>query len=292
LRFFQLNAEPFVRIDAVEVFAEGLDHPEGLAFDEDGILWAGGEAGQLYSIAPNGQVTTVATTGGFFLGVTVSPEQELYICDAGKHALLRMDRKGNVLQTMDRVAGHALRNPNFSLFDRRGSLYFSDSGTWSKQDGHVFCIRPDGATEVFASSLSFPNGMALSPDGAALLVVESTRDRVLRIPILPDGTAGKAEIYAAGMERVPDGLAFDAAGNLFVTCYATDCIYRVAPDGAAELFVFDPEGTRIARPTNIAFGGADGRDMYIANLGRWHISRLRAEHPGLPLLDRAKKGNS
>ena len=55
-------------------FAEGLDHPEGLAFDADGILWAGGELGQIYRIDSRGRVKEIARLGGFCLGFTFSKE--------------------------------------------------------------------------------------------------------------------------------------------------------------------------------------------------------------------------
>src|SRR5688500_9082229 len=45
-----IHAEPLIPIDRFEIFSNGLDHPECLAFDRDGNLWAGGEAGQIYRI--------------------------------------------------------------------------------------------------------------------------------------------------------------------------------------------------------------------------------------------------
>ena len=73
--------KPAIPIDRFEVFAEGLDHPEGLAFDLDGDLWAGGELGQVYRISPNGKVRTVTTLGGFNLGLTFSSRQDLFVCN-------------------------------------------------------------------------------------------------------------------------------------------------------------------------------------------------------------------
>ena len=60
---------PIIPIDRFEIFASGLDHPECCAFDRDGNLWAGGEAGQIYRIDANGKPETIANVGGFCCGV-------------------------------------------------------------------------------------------------------------------------------------------------------------------------------------------------------------------------------
>ena len=65
---------PEIPIERFEIYANGLDHPECLAFDRDGMLWAGGEAGQVYRIAPGGVVEMVAGMGGFCAGVAWLPD--------------------------------------------------------------------------------------------------------------------------------------------------------------------------------------------------------------------------
>lgn len=280
--FFPQPIAPIVAVGGIRIHVEGLDHPEGLAFDREGDLWAGGEAGQLYRIR-DGRASVVGELGGFCLGITVSPQQEIVVCNSGLHCVQWVDRSGNVMRTIDGVDRRPLRTPNFSVFDEEGNLYFSDSGTWGAADGQVFRVRKRGGIEHFAGPFSFANGLAMSADGSALFVAESQRDCVTRVEIRKDGGAGTRDVYASGLQRVPDGLALDAAGDLYVTCYATDCIYRVRPGGHSELFAYDPEGTILARPTNIAFGGEGCKTMFVANLGRWHIASVSVEHPGQPL---------
>jgi gluconolactonase len=266
---------PQIPLERFEVFAEGLDHPEGLAFDGDGVLWAGGEQGQIYRISPKGKVKTVTTLGGFNLGLTFSARQELFVCNFKLGALIQIDRSGKVVRAWDRVGQYRLRTPNFAVFDREGNLYFSDSGDFKKNDGFLFVLRPNGRIEQLLSSLAFPNGLSLSADEHTLYVVQSTRDNVLAVPIEQSGKPGRPRIFAAGLHNVPDGAALDAAGNLYVTCYASHNVYRVSPSGKVALLAVDPEGTMIAGPTNAAFGGANFDQMYFANLSRWHICRVR-----------------
>jgi gluconolactonase len=274
---------PLVSLQRFEVFAEGLDHPEGLAFDHDGDLWAGGEQGQIYRITPKGKVRTVTTLGGFNLGLTFSARQELFVCNFKLGALIQVDRSGKLIHTWDRVGGYRLRNPNFSVFDRDGNLYFTDSGDFKKNDGFLFVLRPNGKIEPLLSSLAFPNGLSLSANERTLYVVQSTKDNVLAVPISQPGKCGRPRIFAAGLHHVPDGAALDAHGNLYVTCYASHNIYRVSPSGKVMLFAADREATMIASPTNTAFGGANFDEMYFANLSRWHICRVRVGVKGQEL---------
>lgn len=272
---------PLIPLEHFELFADGLDHPEGLAFDLDGQLWAGGELGQLYRIDGRGRVKEIACVGGFNLGVTVSPGQDIFLCNLKKHSLIQVDRKGRVLRSWDRAGSYRFKTPNFAVFDSEGNLYFSDSGEWMQDDGRVLVLRPSGKVEIFAGPFAFPNGLSLSADERTLFIVESTADRVTALAIRPDGTAGKRRVLARNLQRVPDGAGLDAGGNLYVTCYASDNIYKVTPDGKVSLFAYDPYGTMIARPTNVAFG-QDGY-MYFANLGRWHVCRVKTDIEGQPL---------
>ncbi|MGA9495458.1 MAG: SMP-30/gluconolactonase/LRE family protein [Terriglobales bacterium] len=262
---------PIIPLERFRTFADGLDHPEGLAFDAEGALWAGGEMGQVYRIGPKGRVQEIGSIGGFCLGLTFSRKQELYICDLKLRSLVRLNRKGRVLDSWDRCGTRKFKTPNFSVFDAEGNLYFSDSGDWDKANGCVYRLRKNGRIEMFAEPFAFANGLALSADEGFLYVVQSTRNNIMQVEIRADGSAGKSNVYASGLARIPDGIAFDAGGNLYVTCYASDNIYKVSRHGNVQLLAYDPSGTMIARPTNVAFGGANFDQMFVANLGRWHV---------------------
>lgn len=278
-----MKKAPIVDIAAFEVFAEGLDHAEGLAFDSERNLWAGGELGQVYRIDANGEVSEVARLGGFCLGLTFSSKQELFICNSGLSALQQVDRSGRLLSSLERVADRKLLTPNYSVFDSEGNLYFSDSGTWGVANGCIYRLRASGKAEYFAGPFAFPNGLALSADEAWLYIAQSLQDNVLRVPIFSNGSAGQPEVYAEGLVRVPDGLALDASGNLYVTCYATHNLYRVSPQREVALLAFDPLGTMLACPTNLAFDPAGSDMLYVANLARWHICRVHVGERGQKL---------
>lgn len=284
--------KPMKKIKVTQ-FASGLDHPEGLAFDREGNLWAGGEAGQIYRISPDGKkVECVANTGGFNLGLAFSPEGWLLVCDCGGRKLWRYEPSNGKLSVFaDKVAGRALGHMNFPVFDKDGVLYVSESGTWGKRDGMVHRFTPDGRGETWLKNIHFANGLALDASGSALYIVQSTKENVLRAPILANGKAGRPSIFIEDVAHVPDGLAFDSEGFLYVLCYGDNRIWRVSPKGKKSLLADDPTSTVINRATNIAFGGTGRKTLYIANLGGWHISMIRMQTPGQALAGTSKKTN-
>jgi len=278
-----------IPVDQFETYADSLDHPEDLAFDSEGVLWAGGELGQVYRIPERGQVETVTNVGGFCLGLAFSAADELYICNAKLACVIKVQKNGKSKLFADSAQGHKLKLPNYGVFDSSGNLFVSDSGDWTKSSGCIVRFDSRGQGKVFLDGPQpFPNGLALSADERFLFVAQSHTDEVLQVEIRKDGSAGDRQVYAAGLERVPDGLAFDVAGNLYVSCYASDNIYRVSPEREVKLLAYDRAGTTLARPTNIAFGGLEGDELYVANLGRWHISRAKLGIKGQLLANQRK----
>jgi gluconolactonase len=272
-------------VPEVRIVVAGLDHPECVAVGRDETLYAGGERGQVYRISADGKnVREIANTGGFCLGLTLDREENIYVCDLARHALLRVTQQGVVSLVAEAGQGIKFRTPNFAVFDDGGNLYFSDSGEWKQGNGVIWRLRSTGKVELFSSGpFHFTNGLALDAHERFLYVVESNLDRVLRIEIKPDGSASPPEVFVDGIARIPDGLAFDSAGNLYVTTYASNCIYRVSPDRRVELLCRDEENLLLCQPTNCAFGGPNFDQLFVSNLGRDHISALDLKVKGQPL---------
>lgn len=271
-RHAEFRMTPQIPSDSFEVFATGLDHPECCAFDADGNLWAGGEAGQVYRVDPRGKVEEVAHLGSFNAGLAFSPGGDLIVCNPAQ-GVIRIRKSGRPETFAAEAGGTRLTCANFPLFDRAGNLFVSDSGHWMKGNGRVVRFTPDGRGEAIAGPLGYANGLALDAAGEQLFVVESDTNRVL-VADVPHDSAGPVALrpVAVNVGRMPDGLAFDDAGNLHVACYASDEIWRLGADGGKTLFAHDPWAIKLSRPTNLVF--RDGM-VYVANLGRYTITRAK-----------------
>jgi len=270
-----------VRLDAFDTLANGLDHPEGVTVGRDGRVYAGGEAGQVYRIADDGTVEELATTGGFLYGVTLDGGGNVYACDFGNAALMRISASGEVSTYSTGAPERPMRVPNFAAFDDAGNLYVTDSGEWAADDGLVYRIAAGGETTVWSEAVPrFPNGCCLTADGDALFVVESRGRAVVRVPIAEDGSAGIPQSVADLTGSQPDGIALALDGTMFVGCYRPDRIFKIAPDGAVEVFAEDPDGVVLNQPANVVF--LEDR-IVVSSLGGWSLMAAPAGVRGLPL---------
>jgi gluconolactonase len=252
--------DPEIPTERFEIFANGLDHPECLAFDPEGSIWTGGEAGQVYRVSAEGTVATVAELGGFSGGVAWSPYGDLWVCNP-KHGIVRVKPSGEWT-----VFAGDMICPNFGLFDGAGNYYVTDSGNWMKRNGRLLRFAAGGTRQVLLEGYGYTNGLAF--DGQTLFMVESDTDRVFAV----DPRTGGARVYADQVGRLLDGLALDGSGDLFASCYASDDIHRISTSGNKTLYAYDRWAIKLSRPTNIAV--RDGW-IYVANLGRTTITRAK-----------------
>lgn len=276
----------------IETLVDGLDHPECVAWDERGYVLAGGEAGQLYRInSETGFVEQLCSTHGWILGICLDAQANTYLCDAKLGAVFKASPSGELTVLSRGTSERQLVTPNYPAFHSSGDLFVSDSGRWGKNDGCILRIRSSGESEVWTDGVPhFPNGLAWDAEGEWLYVAESTLPGVSRVRILSDGCAGKIERVVELPNTVPDGLAFADDGTLLIACYRPDAVLMRTSDGELTTLVEDHQGTVVAAPTNVAFGGPQLTRVFIASLARWHIGFVDPGMRGLPLVRPAPIG--
>lgn len=275
-------------LNKTSVYARGFDHPECVAVHPDGSIWAGGEGGQIYRITNNGKnIEELISTNGFILGIAFSPGAGwLAICDMGNQCMWKLtlaDMKLHLLA--DEVPGHKFIIPNYAAFDTKGSLYVSDSVESKKLKGKIVKFDKNGSGQLWTNHLFyFANGIALGKGEKFLYVVSSFLPGIERVVIHPDGSAGEREVFCTLPKTVPDGICFDDDENLYVACYTPNTIFKVTPNREVTELVHDWDSHTLCNPTNVAFGGQNFDQLYSANLGGWHISKIDMGVKGLKLV--------
>ncbi|SEC62046.1 gluconolactonase [Amycolatopsis tolypomycina] len=180
--------------------------------------------------------------------------------------------------------GRAFNSPNDLTTAKDGTTYFTDPnyqrGNRPDEQGgrtSVFRVR-DGVVGLVDDTLPQPNGVVLSPDGKTLYVGATGADVIMKYSVRPDGTTGDRTVFAN--IRTPDGATVDCAGN----------VYWVS-NGEGLVYVFSPTGARLGtisagrNSTNAAFGGPDGRTLYITSSvsgGGYGLYQARLNVPGNP----------
>jgi sugar lactone lactonase YvrE len=160
--------------------------------------------------------------------------------------------------------GQTFNSPNDLTVAADGTVYFTDP---TYQRGNrpdamngmtgVFRIR-NGRVELVDGTLRQPNGIALSPDGRTLYVAAMGTNQIFRYAIGTDGSIGTRTLFTS--MNGPDGVTIDCAGNLYW-----------ASNSEGTIHVYTPGGTQLGTitvgrsTTNAAFGGPDGRTLFITS---------------------------
>ena len=170
-------------------------------------------------------------------------------------------------------------------FDATGNLYVTCSG--EDGDPSVMRVSPGGSVEIWTTAVpGYPNGICLDAAGDALLIVESRRPGIARVPIANGGGPGAAVIAASLPETEPDGITLCEDGSLLVTLYRPDGVVRVDPGGRVSTVVHDPLTQVFDAPTNLAFVGPSLDRAVVANVGDRFLSigdlGIRGAPPAYP----------
>jgi sugar lactone lactonase YvrE len=153
-------------------------------------------------------------------------------------------------------------------------------------DGSIVLLEK-GSARIVADRIYFANGLAMDPEEPFLYVAETMLRRILRFRVHEDGSLSRREVYGPwvlGPLGFPDGIAFDEAGNLWITFPAWNAVGYLTPRRELEIALEDPERRVLKRLSNICFGWEERRTAFIGSLDGTTIPYFRVPHPGARLI--------
>jgi gluconolactonase len=273
--------------------AAGICFLEGPAVDAQGNVFFSDIAGnQILKMTPEGKVSVFRADSGRTNGNTFDAQGRLISCEGaengpgGRRRMVRTDlQTGAVTVLTERFEGKRYNSPNDVCVDHKGRIWFTDPRYSADRSDleldveAVYRIDPDGrVTRVLSQpDVERPNGIAITPDDKTLYVIDSHprpggARKIWAFDVSPEGTlSNKRLVYDFGKGRGGDGMRLDSRGNLWV---AAGIITPRGPGETAEVspgvYVLTPQGKLLGRIpipedviTNLAFGGADGKTLYV-----------------------------
>jgi sugar lactone lactonase YvrE len=313
-----------------------LQRPECILAEPDGSLWSADARGGVVHIAPDGSQRLIAqrhhkafegaaddagrfTEGTLPNGLAFAENGDILISNFGTDVLEVMTREGRTRVIYDAIDGQPIGKVNFVLRDSRNRIWLTISTrikNWMKAvspnvaDGYI-ALADEKGLRIVAEGFRFTNEIRLDAQEEYLYIVETCGQCISRMKVEADGSLSRREIFGPqklGTAGFPDGIAFDAYGNLWGTLVMSDKIFVITPQGDFHVVLDDdrPEASRElerafaadrATPedmlacggslapwfSSVTFGGADLKTVYIGSLRGTRIPFFRSPVPGLPM---------
>lgn len=261
----------------LKVLLDRLAFPEGPRWHDGKLFFSDMHAHKVLSVDSNGKSETIAEVPNRPSGLGWLPDGRMLVVSMTDRKLLRLDRDG--LKVHADLSSLAAFDCNDMVVDAQGRAYVGNFGydlhtNAPQKPADLVMVTADGKASVAASGLEFPNGTVITADGKTLIVGETMGRRLSAFDIQPDGSLKNRRVWAELAPALPDGIALDAEGAIWVSSPFTNETIRVF------------EGGRVAEkiPTTqmsiaCALGGKDRKTLFILTAPTIDPDKCRA-NPG------------
>lgn len=256
-------------------FTPGIEGPN---CDREGNIYAVnfGKEQTIGKVTPTGHGEVFLDLPGKSTGngIVFDSHGRMLIADYVEHKVWRVDMPTKKLSLFAHQAD--MSQPNDLAIAPDDTLFASDPA-WDKGTGRIWRISSAGEVTLVAKDMGTTNGIEVSPDGKKLYVNEGSTKSVWSFQIQSDGQLADKQLLKKFEDHGFDGMRCDIDGNLYVTRYRKGTVAVVSPKGEL-LHEVDVLGKQ---PSNICFGGPDGRTAYVTEVEHTRLVQFRVEKPGL-----------
>jgi gluconolactonase len=262
----------------IEQLGKGYTFTEGPAWSlkEGYLIFSDTPADRLFKWLPGHAVEVFRENAGGPSGNAFDAEGRLYTCETRARRITRTNKAGAVEVLAEKWEGKRLNAPNDVVVSKAGHVYFTDPAFGEQADHReldfygVYQISPKGPLKLVAKPAGRPNGIALSPNGRILYVVNSDERNVRAYDLDKNGEPSNERVLVSGIVGVPGGIRVDEKGNLYVTTGGIE-VYTAAGKPVHTV-------TLHGRPSNIGFGEQDLMTLFVTDGG--FVYRIRLDVKG------------
>ena len=247
---------------------------EGPAVDKNGNIYAVNflKEGTIGKVTPEGkpELFVELPNGSTGNGIRFDSRGNMYVADYTGHNVLKVD------MATKKITVHAheptMSQPNDIAIDSKDRIYASDPN-WKEKTGRFWRVDTDGKVTLL-DSLGTANGIDLSPD-EKILYVNAGRE-IWAYDLSNDGEVSNKRKLIEFPDFGVDGMRCDVKGNIYIARFGKGTVAKITPQGTIE-----KEVTLTGKkPTNVAFGGKDGRTVYVTLMDMGNIESFRVDEPG------------
>jgi sugar lactone lactonase YvrE len=250
---------------------------EGPAVDSKGILYAVNYArtGTIGQVLPGGEVDLFVDLpeGSIGNGIRFNSKGEMLIADYTQHNILKVDM---VTKEIRVFAHNDLMNQPNDIAISDNDVIFASDPDWKNSKGQIWRIDASGDFNLLEGDMGTTNGIEVSPDNRTLYVNETVQGNVWAYDLSPDGEISNKRLLIKFDDYGMDGMRTDILGNLYITRHGKGTVVKVSTNGE----ILEEIQTIGKTPSNIAFGGEDGRTAFVTLQDNGNIEYFRVEDPG------------
>lgn len=250
---------------------------EGPAVDREGILYAVNFAktGTIGQVTPDGEASLFVELpeGSVGNGIRFNSRGEMLIADYTGHNVLKVDMDTKEISVY--AHNDQMNQPNdIAIMDN--DIVFASDPDWKNSKGQIWRIDTDGAFTLLEGDMGTTNGIEVSPDNKTLYVNETVQRNVWAYDLSPEGEISNKRLMIQFEDYGMDGMRTDVAGNLYITRHGKGTVVKLSPEGE----VLEEVEVMGKTPSNIAFGGEDGRRAYITLQDNGNIEYFQVPDAG------------